>query len=116
MSSGGIVAASSFLGIGGDLGASNPDVRIYKDAANVARLSYQGTTLNCDLKLRNLLVDNVVNLKVLTVATLPSAATSGVGATAFVTDALTPTPLAAVVGGGAMKVPVYSDGSAWYVG
>ncbi len=54
-----------------------------------------------------------------TVAGLPSAATVGAGATAFVTDAtlgiaaglgLTP------IGGGSNKVPVYSDGSAWKIG
>ncbi len=54
-----------------------------------------------------------------TVSGLPSAATVGAGATAFVTDAtlgiaaglgLTP------IGGGSNKVPVYSDGSAWKIG
>ncbi len=58
-------------------------------------------------------------LKSYTVSGLPSAATVGAGATAFVTDAtlgiaaglgLTP------IGGGANKVPVYSDGSAWKIG
>jgi hypothetical protein len=51
-----------------------------------------------------------------TVATLPSAATSGVGARSFVTDALTPTFGATVVGGGAVATPVYSDGTNWKVG
>jgi hypothetical protein len=51
-----------------------------------------------------------------TVATLPSAATSGVGARAFVSNALTPTFGATVVGGGAVAVPVYSDGTNWKVG
>jgi hypothetical protein len=51
-----------------------------------------------------------------TVATLPSAATSGKGARAFVTDALTPTFGATVVTGGAVAVPVYSDGTNWKVG
>jgi len=51
-----------------------------------------------------------------TVATLPSAATSGVGARAFVTDALSPTFGATVVTGGAVAVPVYSDGTNWKVG
>ena len=52
----------------------------------------------------------------LTVATLPAAATVGAGGRSFVTDALTPTILTAVVGGGAVKVPVYSDGANWLVG
>ena len=51
-----------------------------------------------------------------TVATLPSAVTSGVGARSFVTNALTPTFGSTVVGGGAVAVPVYSDGTNWKVG
>ena len=51
-----------------------------------------------------------------TVATLPSAVTSGKGARAFVTDALGPTFGATVVTGGAVAVPVYSDGTNWKVG
>lgn len=51
-----------------------------------------------------------------TVATLPSAATSGTGARSFVTDALGPTFGATVVTGGAVAVPVYSDGTNWKVG
>jgi hypothetical protein len=51
-----------------------------------------------------------------TVAALPSAATSGVGARSFVTNALTPAFGSAVVGGGAVATPVYSDGTNWIVG
>ena len=51
-----------------------------------------------------------------TVALLPSAVTTGAGARAFVTDATTPTALATVVGGGAVPVPVFSDGTDWKVG
>jgi hypothetical protein len=50
------------------------------------------------------------------VASLPSAATAGAGARAFVTDALTPVWGAAVTGGGAVGVPVNSNGSTWNVG
>ena len=50
------------------------------------------------------------------VADLPSASVSGSGARAFVSDALTPVFGLAVVGGGAVKVPVYSDGTDWKVG
>lgn len=52
----------------------------------------------------------------LTVATLPSAATAGTGARAFVTDANATTFASTVVGGGANKVPVYSDGTNWKIG
>ena len=51
-----------------------------------------------------------------TVATLPSAVTSGKGARSFVTDALGPTFGATVATGGAVAVPVYSDGINWKVG
>ena len=51
-----------------------------------------------------------------TVATLPSAVTSGKGARSFVTDALAPVFGATVVTGGAVAVPVYSDGTNWKVG
>lgn len=51
-----------------------------------------------------------------TVATLPSAATSGKGSRSFVTDASAPTFGATVSGGGAVATPVYSDGTNWKVG
>jgi hypothetical protein len=51
-----------------------------------------------------------------TVATLPSASTSGVGARAFVTDALAPTFGSTVTGGSSTATPVYSDGTNWKVG
>jgi hypothetical protein len=51
-----------------------------------------------------------------TVATLPNAVTSGAGARAFVTDATAPTFGSTVAGGGAVNVPVYSDGTNWKVG
>lgn len=55
-------------------------------------------------------------LTVYTVATLPSAVTSGVGARSFVSDASAPTFGSTVAGGGAVKIPVYSDGTNWKVG
>ena len=55
-------------------------------------------------------------LTVYTVATLPSAVTSSVGARAFVSDATATTFASTVAGGGANKVPVYSDGTNWRVG
>ena len=60
-----------------------------------------------------------VKTKALTVATLPSAATAGAGARAFVTDANTTFILGVgttVVGGGSNSVPVYSDGTNWLIG
>jgi hypothetical protein len=51
-----------------------------------------------------------------TVATLPSAVTSGAGARAFITDALGPAFGATAIGGGAVQSPVYSDGTNWKIG
>lgn len=64
----------------------------------------------------NLVVTGFVKTLSTVVASLPSAATATAGARAFVTDALTPTFGSAVVGLGAVKVPVYSDGTNWIVG
>lgn len=50
------------------------------------------------------------------VASLPSAITSGRGARAFVHDATTANFATPVVGGGAVPVPVYSDGAQWLIG
>ena len=50
------------------------------------------------------------------VAALPAAATAGAGARAFVTDASATTFASTVTGGGANKVPVYSDGTNWKIG
>jgi hypothetical protein len=51
---------------------------------------------------------------VYTVATLPTAGSAG--RRAFVSNALTPVALSAVVGGGAITVPVYDNGTTWIVG
>lgn len=52
-------------------------------------------------------------LKVYTVATLPAAGTVGAYAMAAVSDANGPTYNATVAGGGAVKIPVMSDGTNW---
>lgn len=50
------------------------------------------------------------------VAGLPLPATAGAGARAFVTDATSVTFGAAVVGSGTHAVPVWTDGTGWFVG
>jgi hypothetical protein len=80
---------------------------------NVLRLYFN----RVDAILNQLKTDTIVPaLTNYTVATLPSAVTSGKGARSFVTDALAPTFGATVVTGGAIAVPVYSDGTNWKVG
>lgn len=54
----------------------------------------------------------IIRLKGYTVATLPAGT---VGDTAYVTDALAPTFLATVVGGGAVTTPVFYNGTNWIV-
>ena len=59
---------------------------------------------------------NYFRHNVFTVAQLDAAATAGAGAKAFVSDATATTFASVVVGGGANKVPVYSDGTNWRIG
>lgn len=56
----------------------------------------------------------VTEHKTLTVATLPTAGTSG--RRAFVTDASATTFASIVAGGGSNRVPVYDDGTNWRIG
>ena len=88
--------------------------RVYFDQLlNVLRLYFN----RLDALTTQLMTSGVVPpLTNYTVATLPSAVTSGKGARAFVIDALGPTFGATVVTGGAIAVPVYSDGTNWKVG
>jgi len=82
--------------------------RQYQDQLNnILRLYFNQvqTTLNQLASTTNFLV-----------ADLPSAVDSGSGARAFVSDATSPTFGNVVVGGGAVKTPVYSDGTNWRVG
>lgn len=59
------------------------------------------------------ILNSSARLKGYTVAGLPAGA---IGDTAYVTDALAPVFGAAVAGGGAVMVPVYYTGAAWFVG
>ena len=64
----------------------------------------------------NLNATGIVKTGVFATANIPAAATAGAGARAFVTDATLATFGSAYVGGAANAVPVWSDGSAWYIG
>ena len=88
--------------------------RRYQDQfSNVLRLYFN----RLDDFIARLATSNTIpELTNYTVTTLPSAATAGKGARAFVTDALAPTFGATVITGGAIAVPVYSDGTNWKVG
>lgn len=64
----------------------------------------------------SLTVSRFTRVTPVTVANLPSAASAGSGARAFVTDATSTTFHALVVGGGANSVPVFVDNGQWRVG
>jgi hypothetical protein len=88
--------------------------RLYVDQLNnVLRLYFN----RVDAILNQLKTDEIIPaLTNYTVATLPSAVTSGKGSRSFVTDALLPTFGSTIAGGGAVATPVYSDGTNWKVG
>ena len=78
---------------------------------NVLRLYF-----NQENSVLSALINELPTNLVYTVSTLPSASASGVGYRAFVTDATVTTFASTVAGGGANKVPVYSDGTNWKIG
>jgi hypothetical protein len=58
-----------------------------------------------------ILEDGTVHMKEFLIADLPAAGT--LGRMAYVTDALTPTYLGTLTAGGAVKCPVFDNGTAW---
>jgi hypothetical protein len=64
----------------------------------------------------NILTAGVIKTTAKTFATLPAAANVGAGARSFITDANTATWGSQVNSGGANAVPVWTDGTNWYVG
>ena len=77
------------------------------DTSGTIELQSNGTTMLS-------IISTGVKFPVYTVATLPTAGVAG--RRAFVSNALTPVALSAVVGGGAVTVPVYDNGTTWIVG
>lgn len=105
-------SGGTFLRTGNSSGADSGDITLQTGTASTTRGLI---TLNARL----ITASAPIVLPNYTVATLPSASGSGSGATAFVTDASTTIILGlglTVAGGGANKVPVYSDGTNWIVG
>lgn len=96
------------------------DVGFARNAAGVMEVNSTTPGTFRDLKLRNLIAGggagSYIGGPAMTVAQLPSAATAGAGARAFVTDATATTFLSTVAGTGANKVPVVSDGTNWLIG
>lgn len=104
--------SASFMAWGNDSFApSASDTGLGRISAGVLSVCDGSTRTNYrDLIARNLRTNPV------TVATLTAAATAGAGARSFVTDANATTFNSVVAGGGANKVPVFSDGADWRIG
>lgn len=79
-------------------------------SAGYTSLGAAGTVDLLKVSTTAITADLPVVLKAYTVATLP---TGVVGMTAYVSDALAPAYLTPVVGGGAIKTPVFYDGTNW---
>lgn len=84
--------------------AGNRDVAITRVGAGILKITDNSTGAG------------VVVTQAVAVASLPSAATAGKGARAFVTDSSVTTFNTTVAAGGANNVPVFSDGTNWKVG
>ena len=94
---------------------SGTALNVTADTSGQLVLATNGSTTALTLDTsQNATFTGLVNMKVYTVATLPTAGTAG--RRAFVNNALTPVSLSAVVGGGALTVPVFDNGTTWIVG
>jgi hypothetical protein len=84
---------------------------------NSPTISSQGSDTNVDISVSakgttgSVVMLSPLKLLGYTVATLPTAGT--VGRTAYVTDATAPTYLGTLTGGGAVRTPVFDNGTAW---
>lgn len=115
------VDAANTLGLRNGANAHALNVyNTYTDASNYERVSVLWSSNVAYLRPQNAGTGSarilVYQSGSTTVASLPSAATAGAGARAFVTDATATTFLSTVAGGGANKVPVVSDGTNWLIG
>lgn len=91
-------------------GNATIDIAMGRNAAGVGEVNNGTLGTFRDWKVRTLISDSTVRLKGFTVATLPAGTQ---GDTAFVTDALVPTFLATIVGGGTVVTPVFFNGTNW---
>ena len=91
------------------------DIRFNNGVTLVANTA-GNISINANLTVENLNVTGTVKTGVFVTGNIPAAATAGAGARAFVTDATVATFGSAYVGGAANAVPVYSDGTGWFIG
>lgn len=88
--------------------------------ANIATFTgssvVMGTGSGGNISSANVISANTLKTTSTTFASLPTASVVGAGARGFITDANTTTFASQVSGGGANSVPVYTNGTNWYVG
>lgn len=115
--------ATAPVQVGGFFGLTGVADALPASLASSALIADNGTSTSNILTLRDnatnvfqvidggvVVLGNTIRLKVYTVATLP---TGVVGDMAYVSDALAPTYNATVIGGGAIKIPVFFNGTDW---
>ncbi len=112
-------------GIGGHLvlatgpNGNTPDIVFatggFLSTDEFGRISHSNNALELS-RANAAVVATIVKTTPVTVSALPSAATAGAGARAFVTDANSTTFNASAVGGGANNMPVFSNGTGWFIG
>ena len=86
-------------------------------AANIITTGTYGNITGANVISANTVtVTTFVRTQAVAFAALPSATVAGAGARAFITDGNSATFAAAVSGSGANAVPVYSNGTNWFVG
>jgi hypothetical protein len=100
---------------------SQNSVAIIIDSLNLANLSNlanfrRNNVVVASIDYQGGIVANTTKTAGFTVATLPSPPLTGVGTRAYVTNALAPAFGSAVVGGGAVVIPVFYNGVTWIVG
>jgi hypothetical protein len=98
---------------------ANTGVTVYGNitAANIITTGTYGNITGANvISANSVSVTTFVRTAAVTFATLPDAVAAGAGARAFITDGNTATFGSQVSGGGANAVPVYSNGTNWYVG
>jgi len=89
--------------------SGSPDLGLARNAAGVLEINNGTAGTLRDLYLRRLRYEGVA------VTNLPAAAAGNAGTIQYVTDALGPAVGVAVVGGGAVPVMVWSNGTAWKI-
>jgi hypothetical protein len=98
---------------------ANTGVTVYGNitAANIITTGTYGNITNANvISANSLVVTTTVRTLPVTFANLPSATAAGAGARAYITDANTFSFASSVTGGGSYTVPVFSNGSTWFVG